>query len=395
MNVFLCCFQAARRYDIPPYEHWLANFTRPIRQLGHQALEPQGIDLALPFLHRNEPSWIKTYREETSDKLLSQVKRVHATKGIDLFFSYFYEFHVLPSAIEEIGGMGIPTVNFFCDNLREFHSVQPLIKSYSLNWVPEKEACALYEAANAPYVYLPMAAEPADCHARTERELSQVTFIGSSDGLRTRLFSDVLKRGTALQVYGAGWGHENGIVPSERPPMTISRFYRRVQLSVRQHAHRVRHLGPFAEVRHFLDRGLRLDLLDEYKDALHPPVSRAEMFQLAAESALYLGVNRCPHPGYPLGAPLVYSRLRDIEAPMMGACYLTEYCADVEQLYEVGEEIAVYRDSEELSAEADRLLRDPVARAGLRRKGQQAALSRHTWKHRFEDLFAEIGLRVT
>lgn len=392
MNVFFCCFQAPRKYETPPYEHWIANFTRPMHQLGHQVLEPQNIDFALPFIHRNESSWLKVYREETSDELLSQVKRTHERTGIDLFFSYFYEFHVLPSAIEEIGKLGIPTVNFFCDNLREFHSVQPLINSYSLNWVPEKEACILYEKARAPYVYLPMAADPADCHARGERELSQVTFVGSSDGLRTRLFSDVLKNGTRLQIYGAGWEHRSDDVSSEQPPMTVSRFYQRVLLSLKQHANRIRHLGTFAEVRHFLDRGLRLDLLDPYSDVLHPPVLRDEMFRLAVESAVYLGVNRCPHPGYPMDAPLVYSRLRDVEAPMMGACYLTETCPDVEYLYDVGTEVAVYQDAEQLSEEANRLLEDCVTRANLRRRGREAALARHTWRHRFESLFQTLGL---
>ena len=79
---------------------------------------------------------------------------------------------------------------------------------------------------------------------------------------------------------------------------------------------------------------------------------------------------------------------------MMGACYLTEYCDDVAELYEVGEEVAVYRSAEELVSEVARLLRDKDARKSLREKGHAAAVSRHTWRHRFEKLFDTLGLSM-
>jgi spore maturation protein CgeB len=78
---------------------------------------------------------------------------------------------------------------------------------------------------------------------------------------------------------------------------------------------------------------------------------------------------------------------------MMGACYLTEYCEDLDDLYEVGREIAVYRNAEELVGEARRLLEDGAARARMRRLGHAAALARHTWERRFEVLFRTLGLR--
>ena len=77
---------------------------------------------------------------------------------------------------------------------------------------------------------------------------------------------------------------------------------------------------------------------------------------------------------------------------MMGACYLTEYCAELEDLFEIGTEIAVYRTVEDLVEQARRLLADPVARGDLRRRGRSAALARHTWERRIRSLLGVLGL---
>jgi hypothetical protein len=48
----------------------------------------------------------------------------------------------------------------------------------------------------------------------------------------------------------------------------------------------------------------------------------------------------------PIDQPNTYSRLRDIEAPMLGACYLTEQTEGLECLYDIGNEIEIYKDPE-------------------------------------------------
>ena len=77
---------------------------------------------------------------------------------------------------------------------------------------------------------------------------------------------------------------------------------------------------------------------------------------------------------------------------MSGACYLTEYAEEHDELFEIGEEIEVYRNADELADKARRLLGDPARRAALRSNARRAALARHAWHHRFEKLFAVLGL---
>jgi spore maturation protein CgeB len=95
------------------------------------------------------------------------------------------------------------------------------------------------------------------------------------------------------------------------------------------------------------------------------------------EAAVTIGVNRVPTARASNHRPLTYSRLRDLEAPMVGACYLTEWTAGLGELYELGTEIEAYKTPEELAAKLEALKRDPARRRGLRKRGQRRALEDH------------------
>ena len=63
---------------------------------------------------------------------------------------------------------------------------------------------------------------------------------------------------------------------------------------------------------------------------------------------------------------------------MMGACYLTEWTEELEQLYEIGEEIETYRTAEEMVEKIAELKSSNQKRQLLRRRGQERALQDHT-----------------
>jgi len=104
-----------------------------------------------------------------------------------------------------------------------------------------------------------------------------------------------------------------------------------------------------------------------------------------------LGINRYPSYHYPFTRPNTYSRMRDIEAPMMGACYLTEWTEGLDNLYELGEEIETYRTSEELVEKIQYLTSSPTLRNSLRLKGQKRALSEHNITKSIEKIWQAIN----
>jgi glycosyl transferase family 1 len=394
VNVFLCCLQSPHRWAIPGYGFWRENFKPALEALGCRVIEPQGLDLAEPLARWWDSEWLEGGRTRLGEALLAQVKAAHRTSGIDLFFSYFYSAHVHAGVLEAIRDLGIPVVNFFCDNLRQFESVQPLARSVTMNWVPEADALPLYRALQAPAIHLPMAVHPGSYRPDRGAELPQVTFVGHADYLRMQLLDAVVDSHVPLRIYGDGWGR------AERPGPESSNvrhapqlpWWHRRRLSAAQHLGRLGNHGVAAEWRYFEARRVQRRLAPKFAREAQPAVPHDEFVRLTACSAVTLGINRCPHPAYSIERPLVYSRLRDIEAPAMGACYLTEWCAELEQLYDVGREIETYRDARELVAKADALMNDEPRRRRLRSAGREAVHARHTWGHRFCILFQSLGI---
>jgi len=84
--------------------------------------------------------------------------------------------------------------------------------------------------------------------------------------------------------------------------------------------------------------------------------------------------------------------MRDIEAPMLGACYLTEWTEGIGELYELGNEIETYKDSTELVAKARALLADPARRVRLRAAALRRAHADHSIPRTLQRMMTALGL---
>src|SRR5262249_19648217 len=106
-------------------------------------------------------------------------------------------------------------------------------------------------------------------------------------------------------------------------------------------------------------------------------ISELQYFEKTRSASVTIGINRVPS-AWPEGSSLKYSRMRDIEAPMLGGCYLTEHTAGVSQLYEIGKEIETYETASELAEKIKDLLNSAHRRGSLRRAAQGRALNDHS-----------------
>jgi spore maturation protein CgeB len=110
--------------------------------------------------------------------------------------------------------------------------------------------------------------------------------------------------------------------------------------------------------------------------------------QLFAQSKIVLGVGTI---GY---CDDFYAlKLRDFDAPMSGSLYLTHANPDLDSLFDVGREIATYRDTQDCVDRARHLLSAAEAetREQIARAGRARACADHTWERRFGRLFAALG----
>lgn len=384
MRIFLSSQQALRRHAVPAYGFWELYFKNGVTESGHSWLEAPGVDWA-EGLTNLSPEARAAWLERTWGRTVDWLRTEHARQPVDLFLSYLFPDQVEPSAVRAIRDLGIPCVNFFCDNVREFIRVPASYRSFDLHWVPEAEARAMYARARLPFVYAPMPTWIPEAYRNLpEQENEQVVFIGSLDPLREDLLGDATGLGLDLEVYGAGWAPGDAAAQGPAPEKWPRRLANQI-VFLRQHG--LRGLVMRETYRRRTPRS-RAWLAQHGHAALQTDA----YFVQSRESQVLLGINRYPSFRHSLRRPHAYSRLRDVEAPMLGACYLTEWAPGLEDLYDLGTEIETYRDASELVEKVARLRGDSAWRRRLRVNGQRRALTEHTLARSLSRLAAKLGL---
>jgi len=386
LRIVLCCQQSARRHAVPAYAFWAEYFRGALAEAGHACIEVPECDWAAGLLPADQFA-ADDWADRTWTAAIEFIRREHAREPVDFLLGYFFPRQVLPSAIAQIRQLGIPCVNFFCDNVREFLRVPSVYHGFDLHWVPEYKALAIYARAGLPALHAPMACwVPPAQRAPVPKETLPVTFIGTRDLQRERLFAEAITHGLHVELRGTGWA--NVAATPGSPPARAKNLFTLLQRQLdfaRQH-------GCGALVRKHLDAlrpppPLEFDFTPHARPA---PVDDA-YWPVLRQSLVCIGVNRYPSFRFPLDHPGSYSRLRDIEAPMAGACYLTEWTEGLDLLYEPGVEIETYGSVAELVDKAAELSADAPRRARLRAAGQRRALSDHTIPRTIELISQRLG----
>jgi hypothetical protein len=387
MRILLSCLQDLRPHPIPSYRFWANYFRNGIVEAGHKFIEIPNVDWAEGCASKTGDE-LQNWREATWTHTLKWIRSEHtAGREIDLFLSYLYPQQVDAGAIDEIKDLGIPCVNFFCDNVREYTNVPSEFHCFSLHWVPEFEALPMYTSAGLKTCFAPMPCwVPAAARTSAVDETSQVTFIGSSDELRRALFSKALSLGVCIGIGGAGWGDDFSTESIRQSPARsiLETAWHQVEF--------LRTRGMQRWIRKITKRIMPSPEVVIPSSSLLQQISDGDYVKLTKNSMITLGVNRVPSFQRSNSSPLKYSRLRDIEAPMMGACYLTEYTKGVAQLYDVGREVETYETAEELRDKINDLQKAPKRRAFMRQQAQIRALSEHSIPQSLWKISQQLGL---
>ena len=144
---------------------WRVNSHDPLVALGHDPWSfatisppPSGISI----LRRAESRCL--HRRKSAPPRRSpasaQIRAAHATKPVQVFFSYFYDACVEPRIIDEIRALGIVTVNWFCNASYQLHLVRRIAPHYDWCLVPERFRLDDYRALGAHPIYCQEAANP-------------------------------------------------------------------------------------------------------------------------------------------------------------------------------------------------------------------------------------------
>ena len=373
LRIFLCCQHSRRRHDVPAYSFWADYFRGGLSEAKHTWIEAPECDWAEGLISTDRTT-TQAWQERTWSLAVEFLRREHARAPVDLFLAYLFPKQVLPAALSEIRALGIPCVNFFCDNVREFRSIPAEFNGFDLHWVPEYKGISLYRHANLPYLSAPMPCwVPPSLRAPIAAETSPITFVGTRDEQREALFAEAFALGLQADLRGTGWQQAD-----TKSTKDIPRTRNPIERLRRQHHFAIQH-GSRALIRKWmfaLQARKPIDF-DFSKSAKASPTGD-DYWSVLRNSVVCIGVNRFPSLRRPFDQPGTYSRLRDIEAPMAGACYLTEWTEGLSELYDLTTEIETYRNAEELADRATELAADAKRRASLRKNGQRRALSDHS-----------------
>ena len=385
MKVFLSFLQSEKQYPIPAYQFWQHYIKNGITEAGYDWTECPGADWVLGLVPQSKEDHLK-WKADIWAKTIAWLKK----KPADIFLSYLYPDQIDQSAIKQIKSLGIPCVNFFCDHIRNYKNVPTEFAVFDLNWVPEYRAAQWYKKAGYPYINLPMPMwiEPQYRVLKEETNM-QITFIGSVDIQRQLLFEEMIAQAPdlPLAVYGNGWKGNNTIAQPAVPDYTLSK-------KIKFNFDFIAQQGFAAYRRKMQQRNMNAAISSQLNAKIHEAPAFDQYNQLTAGSMITLGVNRYPSFSYPLDKPDSYSRLRDIEAPMLGACYLTEYTDGLENLYDPENEITVYKNAAELVAKAAELQNDPAKRKKLKINGQKRALNDHSIPVSLGKILGALGLKT-
>lgn len=117
------------------------------------------------------------------------------------------------------------------------------------------------------------------------------------------------------------------------------------------------------------------------------PLSYEEMVKLYSRSRINLGF-----AGVSYSKKIMCLKARDFEVPMSGGLYLTQDNSELSLVYDIGNEIMVYKDEKDCAQKIKWLLSNPDQADKIRKAGRKRALGEHTWEKRFEQAFKVAGL---
>lgn len=117
------------------------------------------------------------------------------------------------------------------------------------------------------------------------------------------------------------------------------------------------------------------------------PVNADQNIALSKQAKIILGIGTVGH------CSDVYTlKLRDFDALMTGALYLTHRNPDLCRIFTEGEDIEYYESPQEAVAKISYYLRNSSERQNIGQMGRRKAIAHHSWDKRLSSTFQLLGL---
>lgn len=384
MRIFLS-FLPSGNTSIPDSMTWLHNLYEPLLDLGHDVYLLR-IDDAAKYLKVKQRT--KVFKEKFSDYLLRTIKKEHAKRKLDFFFSYFTDSTIFPSVIDEIKKLGVPTANFSCNNTHQFYLTKNIASHYDYNLHSEKSVSEKFKKIGANPIWFQMAANPKYYHPVKTKINYDVSFVGGNYANRATYIYFLLENSVNVHCFGPNW-------LINKPHSKIKKIYKEL-LRFTNAPKAILSFNP--ETRYKLTSKIsyydfQCYLRQKYPNKLHYAISDDNMIKLYSETKINLGfLEVYANDNEVYSTTKQHLHLREFEVPMSGGLYITNYSEELVEHYEPDKEVLVFRSQYELLDKINYYLSHPTEAEKVRIASYKRALKCHTYQKRFQDLFSKIKL---
>ncbi len=317
-------------------------FLDTLEAMGHEVIHH-----GWKFEDTYTQGWLNGQKSKTNIQMLDRLLTAHKSKPVDLFLGYLSNRTASTGVLAQIRQVGIPMVNFSWDDKLKVHMQAEIAKYFDLCWTTDKtvfkdkgnywqeiNSVKAYKQRGAKAIYLPAGANPGlfKPPAGTVKKKYSISFVGSG---------------------GGGYGYRDKILTQLKK-----------------------------------DFGDKLHL---FGSIANNKVSTQEYINIIHQSQIVLGFSGSAG-AEEICSPFSCIKGRDFEVPMAGGFYLTEHIPELENIFEIGAEIATYRSYADLEAKLRHYLNNPEQAQRIALRGCERARKDHTMQRRFEVIFRELGL---
>lgn len=330
MKILLVCMEHDYGDPSRGHSYEYCNFYQSLKDLGHEVTL---------FDYMAELKYIS--KPEMNAKLLALVQETRP----DLAMFSLYTNQFFPATVKQLSSY-TRTLSFFHDDTWRVEFSQFWARQFDFFTTPDLYGERKYAALGLPNaIHFPFGGNENLYRKTEDLKKYDVTFVGGWHPYREWLIQRLRKSGTNVQTAGYQW--PSGMVSHERMVTLFNES--RINLNMSNSA------------------------------------SWDARYLVSSPRAL---LNRVRSP-----KNIEQLKARHFEINGCGAFQLSYYVEGLETYYEIGKEIAIYVDPDDLLAKVTLYLADEELRESIALAGYMRTLAEHTFADRFDKIFKRMGLK--
>ena len=334
-------------------------------------------------------------------ELWELARRLKSEGRLDLIFMVIYDDVLDVETAKKLRSLGVPMVNYHVDLVGQWYRILRTARYFDRIACAHRDHWGALARAGAKPYYMPMAAnrlpEP-DAAALQDQAFPGVLYLGSPMPYRRQVLGELISASVPVRILGHNWararpGAEDAKDPSTQQPLGKNLHDARHYLLARL---REEGLGEIAATfRSRVERTSQAnEAIGEYPaGVLRGTYASEDFVALVRGASINLGFTHFKGTPGTTGERRQV-RLREFEIPMAGGFYLTQDCAQLRELFEVGRHIDTWDNAAELLEKCRYYLAHDDLRRKMALSAQAHCLENHTWECRMAGLLRELGLPV-